>query len=136
MSMPFPLPSWLPWWAELVLLVLALLWVLAFLMVPFSVIGVKARLDGLEARLDEIQAEVRTLALRLPEVSAGVAGFDEAYVPPGVSPPPPVRRAPSLRPPIPPPLPQARGAREPGPAPSAAPPRRPERAEPRLDPRR
>ncbi len=136
MSLPFPLPPWLPWWASLVAVVLALLWGLAFLMVPFSVIGVKARLDGLEARLDEIQEEIRTLALRLPEASAGGMAFDEGYVPPGIAPPPAVRRTPTLRPPIPPPGPDYRGGREVPPPPSApSPPRRPERAEPRLDPR-
>ena len=136
MSFPFPLPPWLPWWASLVLVVLALLWGLAFLMVPFSVIGVKARLDGLEARLDEIQEEIRTLALRLPEASGGIA-FDEGYVPPGIAPPPTVRRTPTLRPPIPPPAPDYRGGREvPPPLSAPSPPRRPERAEPRLDPRR
>ena len=137
MSLPFPLPPWLPWWASLVLVVLALLWGLAFLMVPFSVIGVKARLDGLEARLDEIQEEIRTLALRLPEASGGGMAFDEGYVPPGIAPPPPVRRTPTLRPPIPPPAPDYRAGREAPPRLSApSPPRRPERAEPRLDPRR
>ncbi len=34
---------------------------------PFSVIGVKGRLEGVEARLDEIQGEIRSLALRLPD---------------------------------------------------------------------
>ena len=47
-----------PLWVPLVILVPTLLWGLAFLLVPFSVIGVKSRLDGLEARLDEIQAEI------------------------------------------------------------------------------
>jgi len=34
---------------------------------PFSVFGVKGRLDAIEARLDEIQTELRTLSLRVPE---------------------------------------------------------------------
>ncbi len=93
------LPAWLPWWVPTVILVLALLWLLAFLLVPFSVIGLKGRLEGLEARLDEIQTEIRTLALRLPEAGQAV-DFDEIYASP---PPEPARRgAPAARPPIPP----------------------------------
>lgn len=100
MSLPFDIPAWLPWWVPLVLLVPALLWILAFLLVPFSVIGLKSRLDGMEARLDELHAEVRTLSLRLPETVQAV-DFDELYTPPEQA--EPVRRAPVIkRPPIPP----------------------------------
>lgn len=100
MTLPFTLPDWLPWWVPIVLLVPALLYALAFLFMPFSVIGVKSRLDVIEARLDEIQGEIRHLALRLPEVSRA-ADYDEIYAPePTVQP----RRAPPAisRPPIPP----------------------------------
>ena len=58
----------------------ALIFLLAFLALPFNVFGVKGRLELIEARLDEIQGEIRALALRLPEAGD----------------------APSLRPPIPP----------------------------------
>ena len=37
-----------------------------FLFMPFSVFGVKGRLEAVEARLDEIQGEIRSLVLRLP----------------------------------------------------------------------
>ena len=60
MNLPFDLPTWLPWWVPLVILIPILLWLLAFLLVPFSVIGVKGRIDGLEARLDEIHTDLRT----------------------------------------------------------------------------
>jgi len=53
------LPDWLPWWVPLALLVPALLWALSFLFMPFSVFGVKSRLEVIEARLDEIQNESR-----------------------------------------------------------------------------
>src|ERR1700743_3982455 len=100
MNMPFALPEWVPWWVPLVLLVPALLYALAFLFMPFSVIGVKSRLEVIEARLDEIQGEIRHLALRLPQVSRA-ADYDEIYPPE-----PPVqsgRVAPSItQPPIPP----------------------------------
>ncbi len=100
MTLPFSLPDWVPWWLPTIVLVLAVLWFLAFLLVPFSVIGLKARLDGLEARLDEIHAEIRRLALRLPD-SANALAFDELYAP---EPRHESTRRPSAftRPPIPP----------------------------------
>ncbi len=67
MTTPLPLPDWFPWWAQLVILITALLFGLMFLLMPFAVFGVKGRLELLEARLDEIQGEIRSLALRLPE---------------------------------------------------------------------
>ena len=63
--MPFALPDWLPWWVPLAVLVPVLLYLAVFLLMPFSVFGVKGRLDLIEARLDEIQGEIRSLALRL-----------------------------------------------------------------------
>jgi hypothetical protein len=100
MTLPFTLPDWLPWWVPLLLLLPALLYALAFLFMPFSVIGVKSRLEVIEARLDEIQNEIRHLALRLPAASRE-ADFDEIYAPR------PVDRRPTdspviVRPPIPP----------------------------------
>jgi hypothetical protein len=98
MSLPFTLPDWVPWWVPLVLLLPALLYALAFLFMPFSVIGVKARLEGLEARLDEIQNEIRHLSLRLPPPGRQ-SDFDDGYV----AQPPPRRAEPAAnRPPIPP----------------------------------
>ena len=76
MTMPFALPAWVPWWVPLLVLLPALLLGLAFLAMPFSVFGVKARLELIEARLDEIQEEIRRLALRLPERGAAV-GYEE-----------------------------------------------------------
>ena len=67
MTWPAILPDWMPWWAQLTLLVLALLLALAFLMMPFAVFGLKGRLDLLEAQLDDIHAELRMLAMRLPD---------------------------------------------------------------------
>lgn len=57
----------LPDWVGLVVLVTLALVALAYLLMPFSVFGLKGRLDAIEAQLDEIQTEIRTLALRLPE---------------------------------------------------------------------
>ncbi len=65
--MPFDLPDWVPHWVLFAATVIAGLLLLAFLLMPFSVFGLKGRLEGVEARLDEIQGEIRSLALRLPE---------------------------------------------------------------------
>ena len=48
-------------------LLAALFLFVMFLFMPFSVFGVKSRLEAIEARLDEIQGEIRSLSLRLPE---------------------------------------------------------------------
>ena len=103
MTLPFELPSWVPSWVPVVVLVLALLWGLAFLFVPFSVLGTRSRLEAIEARLDEIQGEIRSLALRMPEPGPARAIETHYAEPPG-------RRSPDmdslpLRPPIPPPSP-------------------------------
>jgi hypothetical protein len=99
MTLPLSLPDWLPWWVPIVLLVPALLYALAFLFMPFSVIGLKGRLEVIEARLDEIQHEIRHLSLRLPE-AGHAADYEEIYSPEPTAQP---RRAPmTTRPPIPP----------------------------------
>ena len=104
MTLPFALPPWLPWWVPIAVLVVALLYLLAFLMMPFSVIGLKGRLEMIDARLDEIQGEIRNLALRLPEPIRGTA-HDEVllYAEPDAEMTAPTRgEALSPRPPIPP----------------------------------
>ena len=102
MSSFLSLPAWVPWWVPMVLLVPLALWGLAFLFMPFSVLGVKTRLEVIEARLDEIQEEIRQLALRLPAGQREM-DFEEVYAP-IQQPPPPPRREPQVatRPPIPP----------------------------------
>jgi hypothetical protein len=144
------LPDWLPSWVPLALLVPALLWALSFLFMPFSVFGVKSRLEVIEARLDEIQNEIRHVALRLPAVGVPGPDYDDVY-PPRMHEPrtdrimsrppiPPARHelyntqdqepgGPALEDRAPPP-PNARPARR------TEPPPRPQRAEPRLDWRR
>ena len=71
MTLPTILPAWIPWWVQLLLLVLAVLFALAFLMMPFTILGVRGRLDQIEAQLDDIQADLRTLAARLPDSTGG-----------------------------------------------------------------
>ena len=79
--MNLTLPDWVPWWVPLVLLLPALLYGLAFLFMPFSVIGLKSRLEGIEARLDEIQTELRSLTVRGPRGGASPIEYDDVYVP-------------------------------------------------------
>jgi hypothetical protein len=93
------LPEWLPWWVPLALLVPALLWALSFLFMPFSVFGVKSRLEAIESRLDEIQNEMRHVALRLPATGGNGPDYDDVY-PPGMQEPHTDRIL--SRPPIPP----------------------------------
>lgn len=73
MPLTLPLPDWVPWWGQLAILVVAILFGLAFLMMPFAVFGLKSRLDFLEAQLDDIHAELRMLAMRLPEIDRPIA---------------------------------------------------------------
>jgi hypothetical protein len=120
MSTPFSFPDWVPWWAQLLLLIVAIMLGLAFALMPFSVFGVKSRLDTLEARLDEIQGEIRSLSLRLPEPTRRAAYDDE----PAIAPAP--RTAATPRPPIPPAAWTPDGPRRPIGTP-------PPRMEPRID---
>jgi len=96
MSSLIPFPDWVPPWAQLLLLIVGILLGLAFLLMPFSVFGVKSRLEAVEARLDEIQGEIRSLALRLPEPGRRASYDDE----PVLRAAPPQERM--VRPPIPP----------------------------------
>lgn len=144
MSFALPLPDWMPGWVPIALLVPALLYLLAFLFMPFSVIGVKTRLEALEARLDELQGELRSLTLRLPEPARG-PGAEEFSLyaapaarrepPPSSAPPIPPARATQNPPPSPASVPPPLRAAEPGAEPRSqfASPGRPARAEPRLD---
>ena len=84
MTFPFALPDWVPWWVNIAILVPMVLFALAFVLMPFSVFGIKGRLESVEARLDEIQGEIRSLALRLPEPSPRDSGFhDSGFRDPG-----------------------------------------------------
>ena len=112
MTSPLPLPDWVPWWVHLAVLLALLFIAVMFALMPFSVFGTKSRLEAIEIRLDEIQAEIRSLALRLPEASLA----DED--PPGGYRVREGRRAPPI-----PPAPLMPQRREPG---------RPSRTEPRL----
>jgi hypothetical protein len=132
------LPDWLPWWVPLVLLVPTLLWALSFLFMPFSVFGVKSRLEVIEARLDEVQNEIRHLALRLPVGGASGPDYDDVFPPRSQEP----RAADRImtRPPIPPARHDLYDTRSVMPAPAPQPVPAPAQrlaspAEPRVEPR-
>jgi hypothetical protein len=91
----------LPEWTGVAALVALLLVALAYLLMPFSVFGVKGRLDALEAQLDEIRDEIRGLSIRLSDGPRRPAAAEDWVDPPRV------RNAaeaqPRTNPPIPPP---------------------------------
>ena len=102
----------LPDWTGLVLLLLVALGVLAFLLMPFSVFGVKGRLDAIEAQLDDLRAELRALPMRLGDAPRGRGrAVEEEWVEPTA--PPRDVAPPRSAPPVPPPpaWPEARGTR-------------------------
>lgn len=57
----------LPEWTGLVALLVLLLLALCLLVMPFSVFGLKGRLDSIEAQLDDLRAELRMMTARQPE---------------------------------------------------------------------
>ncbi len=71
MTLPFAFPDWMPPWMQLIVVIGVLLLVLAYGAMPFSVFGVKGRLEALEAQLEGIQSELRILVQRLPDAERG-----------------------------------------------------------------
>ena len=142
MNLPFTLPPWLPWWVPILVMVPVILYALIFLLMPFSVFGIKSRLEVIEARLDELQGEIRTLSLRLGDPGRAYRPDEDAY---DLSPLPraPAALAPPtrMRPPVPPAPdpysyddePEPRGARGPRPIRAERAEPRPPRAEPKFD---
>ena len=59
----------MPWWIQLAILMVAILFGFALLMMPFAVFGLKGRLELIEAQLDDVHTELRMLATRLPEAT-------------------------------------------------------------------
>ena len=135
------LPGWMPGWMFLLLALPVLLWALAFLRMPFSVVGVKGRIESLESQIDALQDELRTMAMRgAGMASAASSSFESFDDVPNFG-----RLKKSQRDyaePVPVPQPMARPAPPPAvtplrerlaPAPQNPPPRPPRRTEPRLD---
>jgi hypothetical protein len=63
-ALPFALPAWMPPWAALIIAIIVALYALLFLIMPFSVFGVKGRIDALEAQIEALHDEVRMMAMR------------------------------------------------------------------------
>lgn len=109
----------LPAWVGFVLLVAVAISVLSLLAMPYSVFGVKSRLEAIEAEIADLRTEVRALIGQAAGAAPPARVTEEVWVPP------PSRAArqaedPRLTPPVPPPPARAeRAARG--------------RAEPRLD---
>jgi hypothetical protein len=98
-ALPF-LPDTIPTWAIGLGIAVGGLYLLVLLAMPFSVFGLKSRLDDIEARLDDIQADIRALAR--PAGRSFAEFEDNAARPPVRAPdraPRPVRREPRLTPP-------------------------------------
>ncbi len=138
--MPSFLPDWVPPWVQLVLLVGVVLVVGAYGVMPFSVFGVKSRLEAIEERLDELQSDLRALTNRLPdpEMRNPAAWRRGAAEDEELASPPIVRRD---RPPVPP-VPDRgfdrdwdrdRDRTPTTTTPPVAPPSRPRRSEPQLN---
>ncbi len=73
----------MPEWTGLIVLLTLLLLALCLLVMPFSVFGLKGRLDSIEAQLDELRAELRVIAARLPDARRdGWQAREEAELPP------------------------------------------------------
>ncbi len=98
MTIPFSFPDWMPAWLQLLIVVVGIMLALCFAFMPFSVFGIKTRLEAMETRLDEIQGEIRMLALRLPDPGR-LAAYEDEPAPLRASQPERELRA---RPPIPP----------------------------------
>ncbi len=122
MTLPILFPDWVPWWVQSLAVIVAVLFGLALLLMPFSVFGTKSRLELLEARLEDMHQDLRALALRLPDRSSPGDAYDGPLLPARA------REEHSTRPPIPPPAYYPEEAREP-----ARPQRGGRRVEPRLD---
>ncbi|MFT8718717.1 hypothetical protein [Acetobacter sp.] len=67
--MPLAIPDWLPLWAQFLLLGLGIVVLVAFLLMPFAVFGVKGRLREIELQLEDVRADLRVITMRLGSVT-------------------------------------------------------------------
>ena len=162
-DLPFALPDWMPAWMFLLLAVPVLLYALAFLLMPFSVFGVRSRIEALESQIESLHDELRMMSMRsagvlprgraMPELHDDVPDFahlkksQRSYAEPvvtQVTPRAPAAPAPAMRPrpsvpptPAPAPMPQVTPVVPTRdrltPTPAPQAPRTVRRAEPRLD---
>lgn len=103
----------LPSWVGLVILLAIGVSVLAFLAMPYSVFGVKSRLESIEAELADLRSEIRAL-VRQPVAGARTPVEEDYVAPPRRTEPRMAAPEPSLAPPVPPPAARpVRGRNEP-----------------------
>ncbi|AOX17128.1 hypothetical protein [Kozakia baliensis] len=104
--------EWMPLWMQLLLGLAGLALGLIFLLMPFSVFGVKSRLEEVELQLGEVRAELRVIAMRLARNGEEVGPSGEPiFVPPRRAGPPPPENAASSVPPDPTPWSKASASR-------------------------
>ena len=111
----------LPSWVGFVLLLAIAVSVLALLAMPYSVFGVKSRLEAVEAELADLRADIRALGRQPAAMAQPRAAVEDDWV----APPARAGRSfeePRLSAPVPPPATYAERPARPG-----------GRAEPRLD---
>ena len=104
----------LPSWVGFILLLAIVVSALSLLAMPYSVFGVKSRLEAIEAEIADLRSEIRTL-IRQPPAAMPARATEEEWVAP------PTRAAarqveePRIAPPVPPPPARAerRGRAEP-----------------------
>ena len=133
MTWPFSLPTWLPWWVPIAVLVPVLLYAVLLLAMPFSVFGLKGRLDQLQDQLDEIQDELRRLASRPPEVARYAGNEPPPHLARGSPPPRMPREDEPVAQDRPPPAPETPLRAQPLAPRYRTPEDTPRRVEPRLD---
>ncbi|BCI66420.1 hypothetical protein [Acetobacter aceti] len=95
--MSLAIPDWMPLWAQVLLLGLGIIVIVAFLLMPFAVYGVKGRLSEIALQLEDAKADLRVLTMRVgalvPEQTAArrkpeASATQEEWIPPGVATPP------------------------------------------------
>jgi hypothetical protein len=89
------IPDWLPGWVPALLVSAAALYALVLLAMPFSVFGLKGRLDDIEGQLDEISA-------RLDDIQMALRAGAGPEHPPARAPEPAPPQVEAATPPMPP----------------------------------
>ncbi|MFT8896849.1 MAG: hypothetical protein ABF968_07780 [Acetobacter sp.] len=93
--MSLAIPDWMPLWAQVLLLGLGIIVIVAFLLMPFAVYGVKGRLSEIALQLEDARADLRVLTMRVgalvPEQTAArrkpeASAPQEEWIPPAAAP--------------------------------------------------
>ncbi|NHN87262.1 hypothetical protein [Acetobacter conturbans] len=71
--MSLAIPDWLPLWAQFLILGIGLVILVAFLLMPFAVYGVKGRLSEIELQLEDVRADLRVITMRLGALTSEAA---------------------------------------------------------------